>query len=65
MNVKKCKCGLILNTDKIKKCVVCGQSAPQMTVVPSTIKNIKEAEFIELMDEMANEVNKHPEKYIW
>ena len=64
MNIKRCKCGVILDTDKVKKCVICEQKASEMAIVPSTSKNIEEAEFFDLLDEVINETLEHPEKHL-
>jgi len=65
MNVRRCSCNRIINIDRVKKCEVCGQHTSEMTVVPSTSKNIKEAEFFDLVNEIIDDYIEHPEEYFW
>jgi hypothetical protein len=65
MNIKRCKkCKTVqyVNNEQ-EKCTVCEADVSEMTIVPSTVKNMKEARLFELADEMMEYIDENRNRY--
>lgn len=64
MNIRKCKsCGSIQDVKNKKTCFVCGSRITGALAVPSTSKNIKEAEVFQLIEEVFEHIDQNREDY--
>jgi len=65
MNVRKCtECGIIQNVKNDQEgCSECGANISDTIVVPSTIKNINEAQLTDLLGDVFDYIDNDREEY--